>query len=36
VLLYGLASSLYVIPLLTPFGAGWSLTYHLLRRGMSV
>ncbi len=35
-LLYGLASSLYVIPLLTPFGAGWSLTYHLLRRGMRV
>lgn len=35
-LLYGLVSSFYVIPLLTPFGAGWSLTYHLLRRGMGV
>ena len=35
-LLYGLVSSLYVIPLLTPFGAGWALTYYLLRRGMGV
>jgi len=30
--LYGLVASLYVIPLLTPFGLGWSLTYYALRR----
>lgn len=30
--LYGLVASLYVIPLLTPFGIGWSLTYYALRR----
>ncbi len=35
-LLYGAASALYVIPFLTPFGAGWALTYYLLRRGMRV
>ncbi len=35
-LLYGLVSSLYVIPLLTPFGAGWALTNFALRRAMRV
>jgi hypothetical protein len=33
---YGLVSSLYVIPLLTPFGIGWSLTYYALRRATRV
>jgi hypothetical protein len=33
-LLYGAVSAIYVIPLLTPFGAGWALTYYLMRRGM--
>ena len=35
-LVYGLVATLYVIPLLTPFGAGWAVTYYLLRRGMDV
>jgi hypothetical protein len=35
-LLYGAVSALYLIPLLTPFGAGWAFTYYLLRRGMGV
>jgi hypothetical protein len=35
-LLYGLVSSLYVIPLMTPFGAGWAVTYYALRRGMPI
>ena len=34
--LYGLVASLYVIPLLAPFGFGWSLTYYALRRAMRV
>jgi len=32
-LAYGLVSSLWVVILLLPFGAGWMLTYRLLRRG---
>jgi hypothetical protein len=35
-LLYGAASAIYLIPFLIPFGAGWALTYYLLRRGMRV
>jgi hypothetical protein len=35
-LLYGAVSGIYLIPFLTPLGAGWSLTYYLLRRGMHV
>ena len=34
--LYGMVASLYVIPLLAPFGFGWSLTYYALRRAMRV
>lgn len=33
---YGLVTSLFVFPFLIPFGVGWALTYHLLRRGMRV
>lgn len=32
-LAYGLVSSIWVVILLLPFGAGWMLTYRLLRRG---
>ncbi len=35
-LLYGAVSAIYLIPLLTPFGAGWAVTYRALRRGMRV
>ena len=34
VVLYGIVASIYVIPLLTPFGIGWALTYYALRRAM--
>jgi hypothetical protein len=35
-LLYEAASALYLIPFLTPFGAGWAVTYYILRRRMGV
>ena len=35
-LLYWAASALYLIPFLIPFGAGWAVTYYVLRRGMGV